>query len=54
MYTQPMRSVSRMGFDAGPAFLDLTYHCGFSNAVSGTGFDGSQRRIVSASVGVKF
>jgi hypothetical protein len=46
--------LGQLGFDAGPVFLDLTYHHGFSDAVSGTGFNGSQRRIVSASVGFKF
>lgn len=46
--------LGQLGFDAGPVFLDLTYHYGFSDAVSGTGFNGSQRRIASASVGFKF
>ncbi|MBC3786379.1 PorT family protein [Spirosoma utsteinense] len=46
--------LGQLGFDAGPVFLDLTYHHGFSDAVSGTGFNGSQRRILSASVGFKF
>ena len=46
--------LGQLGFDAGPIFLDLTYHYGFSDAVSGTGFNGSQRRIASASVGFKF
>lgn len=49
--------LGQLGFDAGPIFLDLTYHYGFSNsvnAVNSTGFAGSQRRILSASVGFKF
>lgn len=48
--------LGQLGFDAGPIFLDLTYHYGFSDAVSATqiGFAGSQRRILSASVGFKF
>lgn len=49
--------LGQLGFDAGPVFLDLTYHYGFNNsinAVNSTGFAGSQRRIVSASVGFKF
>lgn len=47
--------LGQLGFDAGPVFLDLTYHYGFSNAIEqNTGFAGSQRRILSASVGFKF
>lgn len=47
--------LGQLGFDAGPIFLDLTYHYGFSDAIQqNTGFAGSQRRIVSASVGFKF
>ena len=47
--------LGQLGFDAGPVFLDLTYHYGFSNAITqNTGFAGSQRRILSASVGFKF
>jgi hypothetical protein len=46
--------LAQLGFDIGPLLIDLTYHHGFSDAVSGTGFNGSQRRIVSASVGFKF
>lgn len=46
--------LGQLGFDIGPLLIDLTYHHGFSDAVSGTGFNGSQRRIVSASVGFKF
>ncbi|GAB3759004.1 outer membrane beta-barrel protein [Spirosoma pomorum] len=46
--------LGQVGFDAGPVFLDLTYHYGFSDAIQGTGFNGSARRILSASVGFKF
>lgn len=47
--------LGQLGFDAGPVFLDLTYHYGFSNAVTQeTGFASSQRRILSASIGFKF
>ncbi|QIP12791.1 PorT family protein [Spirosoma aureum] len=49
--------LGQLGFDIGPLLIDLTYHYGFSNsieAVSTTGFAGSQRRILSASVGFKF
>lgn len=47
--------LGQLGFDAGPVFLDLTYHYGFSNAIQqNTGFAGSQRRILSASIGFKF
>ncbi|MBO0938606.1 PorT family protein [Fibrella sp. HMF5335] len=47
--------LGQIGFDAGPVFLDLTYHHGFSNAIEqNTGFAGSQRRILSASLGFKF
>ena len=47
--------LGQLGFDAGPLFLDLTYHYGFSNAIEqNTGFAGSQRRILSASLGFKF
>ena len=47
--------LGQLGFDAGPVFLDLTYHYGFSNAITqNTGFASSQRRILSASVGFKF
>lgn len=46
--------LGQLGFDIGPLLIDLTYHYGFSDAVSGTGFNGSQRRILSASVGFKF
>lgn len=47
--------LGQLGFDAGPVFLDLTYHYGFSNAITQeANFAGSQRRILSASVGFKF
>ena len=47
--------LGQLGFDAGPIFLDLTYHYGFSNTIAqNNGFAGSQRRILSASVGFKF
>ena len=49
--------LGQLGFDAGPLFLDLTYHYGFDNSVNAlnmSGFQGSQRRILSASVGFKF
>ncbi|HLL95649.1 MAG TPA: hypothetical protein VK404_11765 [Spirosoma sp.] len=48
--------LGQLGFDAGPIFLDFTYHHGFNNAINSTnvGFAGSQRRILSASVGFKF
>ena len=47
--------LGQLGFDMGPVFIDLTYHYGFSNAVSqDAGFAGSQRRIASASFGFKF
>ena len=47
--------LGQLGFDAGPVFLDLTYHYGFSDSIQrNTGFAGSQRRILSASLGFKF
>lgn len=47
--------LGQLGFDAGPVFLDLTYHYGFSNAITqNSGFASSERRILSASVGFKF
>lgn len=47
--------LGQLGFDAGPLFLDLTYHYGFSNSITqNTGFASSARRILSASVGFKF
>lgn len=55
-------ALGQVGFDIGPLLIDLTYHHGLSdsikNPVSGstgsTGFAGSQRRVLSASVGFKF
>ncbi|WP_420148704.1 PorT family protein [Spirosoma sp.] len=53
--TGTFNGLGQLGFDAGPVFLDLTYHYGFSNVVTQeTGFASSQRRILSASVGFKF
>lgn len=54
--------LGQLGFDIGPLLIDLTYHYGLSAAiknpvngnVSSTGFSGSQRRILSASIGFKF
>ena len=47
--------LGQLGFDAGPVFLDLTYHYGFSDAITqNNGFATSQRRILSASIGFKF
>lgn len=49
--------LGQLGFDIGPLLIDLTYHYGFGNSiqpVNSTGFAGSQRRILSASVGFKF
>ncbi len=46
--------LGQLGFDAGPILLDLTYHYGFSDSIQGTGFAGSARRILSASIGFKF
>ncbi len=47
--------LGQLGFDAGPVFLDLTYHYGFTDAITqNAGFATSQRRILSASVGFKF
>ncbi|CCH52289.1 hypothetical protein BN8_01277 [Fibrisoma limi BUZ 3] len=47
-------ALGQVGFDIGPLLIDLTYHHGLSDALEGTGFPGSQRRILSASVGFKF
>lgn len=47
-------ALGQLGFDIGPLLIDLTYHHGLSDAIKGTGFNGSARRIVSASVGLKF
>ncbi|WP_338875852.1 outer membrane beta-barrel protein [Spirosoma sp. SC4-14] len=49
--------LGQLGFDIGPLLIDLTYHYGFGNSIQpvmATGFAGSQRRILSASVGFKF
>ncbi len=55
-------ALGQVGFDIGPFLIDLTYHHGLSDSIKNptnsgtvsTGFAGSQRRIVSASVGFKF
>ncbi|MBC8111349.1 MAG: PorT family protein [Verrucomicrobia bacterium] len=47
-------ALGQVGFDIGPLLIDLTYHHGLSDAIKGSGFNGSTRRIVSASVGLKF
>lgn len=55
-------ALGQVGFDIGPFLIDLTYHHGLSDSIKNptngttgsTGFTGSQRRIVSASVGFKF
>ena len=53
--TGTFNGLGQLGFDAGPVFLDLTYHYGFTSAITeNAGFAGSQRRILSASVGFKF
>ncbi|MVM31296.1 outer membrane beta-barrel protein [Spirosoma sp. HMF4905] len=54
--------LGQLGFDIGPLLIDLTYHYGLSDSIknptngttTSTGFAGSQRRILSASVGFKF
>ena len=46
--------LGNVGFDFGPVLIDLMYHYGFSNALQVSGYQGSQRRIVSASIGFKF
>jgi len=54
--------LGQLGFDIGPLLIDLTYHYGLSDSiknptngnVTSTGFNGSARRILSASVGFKF
>jgi len=54
--------LGQLGFDIGPLLIDLTYHYGLSDSiknptngnVTATGFNGSARRILSASVGFKF
>lgn len=53
--TGSFNGLGQIGFDAGPVFLDLIYHYGFSSAIQeNTGFAGSQRRILSANFGFKF
>lgn len=55
-------ALGQIGFDIGPLLIDLTYHHGLSNSITNptngntttTGFNGSQRRVLSASVGFKF
>jgi len=47
-------ALGQLGFDFGPFLIDLTYHHGLSNAVEITNFQGSSRRILSASIGFKF
>ncbi|GAB4020443.1 hypothetical protein GCM10028808_61600 [Spirosoma migulaei] len=55
-------ALAQLGFDIGPLLIDLTYHHGLSDSIKNptngstttTGFAGSQRRILSASVGFKF
>ena len=54
--------LGQLGFDIGPLLIDLTYHYGFGDSIKNpitgttgsTGFAGSQRRVLSASVGFKF
>ena len=46
--------LGNVGFDFGPVLIDLMYHYGFSDALQVTNFQGSQRRIISASIGFKF
>jgi hypothetical protein len=46
--------LGQLGFDIGPLLIDLTYHYGLSDAVQINTFQGSTRRILSASVGFKF
>ncbi len=52
--TGTFNALGQVGFDLGPLLIDLTYHHGLSDAIKGSGFNGSTRRIVSASVGLKF
>jgi hypothetical protein len=47
-------ALGQLGFDFGPFLIDLTYHHGLTQAIQLTGFSGSYRRILSASVGFKF
>ncbi len=46
--------LGNLGFDFGPVLVDLMYHYGFSDALQVSGYQGSQRRIISASIGFKF
>ncbi len=46
--------LGQLGFDIGAFLIDLTYHHGLTQAIQPTGFSGSYRRMVSASVGFKF
>jgi hypothetical protein len=51
-----LNGVGQLGFDLGPLLVDLTYHYGFGSAIGtekSAGFTGSQRRVLSASIGVK-
>ncbi|WP_229317093.1 PorT family protein [Larkinella sp. C7] len=41
-----------LGFDMGPVLIDLVYHHGFSDAISG--FNNSQRRALGVNLGFKF
>ncbi|HEX9958919.1 MAG TPA: PorT family protein [Fibrella sp.] len=47
-------ALGQLGFDIGPFLIDLTYHHGLTSAIQLTGFSGSYRRMLSASVGFKF
>lgn len=47
-------ALGQLGFDLGPFLIDLTYHYGLGNAVQINTFQGSSRRILSASIGFKF
>ncbi|GAA4400741.1 hypothetical protein GCM10023187_14230 [Nibrella viscosa] len=44
--------LANLGFDLGPVMIDLVYHHGFSDLISG--FNNSQRRSFGANVGFKF
>ncbi|QKZ14374.1 outer membrane beta-barrel protein [Spirosoma sp. KUDC1026] len=51
-----VNALGQLGFDLGPLLIDLTYHYGFGSAIQETkspGFAGAQRRVLSASIGVK-
>jgi hypothetical protein len=51
-----INGVGQLGFDLGPLLVDLTYHYGFGSAIGtekSAGFTGAQRRVLSASIGVK-